>query len=181
MFGDNDNNLIPLMLSAPRNLHLGPGTNVYDFTYGPNLAEAHTLAAINLLTVSPAERSNPLSADGKASFVTNAEPMPFGEFLTKVWAAFDGKEPAKGTSIPRSLALPLVWMAENIFKALGKKPTLTTKDLGDSLAGRWFDNSRAREVFGYVPKVKIADALKKTAEEKQLKEGDGININDAPQ
>ena len=117
----------------------------------------------------------------KTSFVTNAEPMPFGEFLTRVWAAFDGKEPAKGTSIPRSLALPLVWMAENIFKALGKKPTLTTKDLGDSLAGRWFDNSRAREVFGYVPKVKIADALKKTAEEKQLKEGDGININDAPQ
>lgn len=36
-------------------------------------------------------------------------------------------------------------------------------------------------MFGYVPKVKIADALKKTAEEKQLKEGDGININDAPQ
>jgi sterol-4alpha-carboxylate 3-dehydrogenase (decarboxylating) len=180
VFGANDNNLIPLMLSAPRNIHFGPGTNLYDFTYGPNLADAHILAAVNLLTVSPADKSNLLSAAGKAFFVTNAEPMPFRDFLSQLWTTFDGKKPPKGVSIPTAVALPLVWLMEHVSKAVGKTPALTTKDLGDSLAERWFDNSRAAEVFGYVPKVKIADGLKEAAKDyEELKNGYEISLRDA--
>ncbi|KAK9234086.1 hypothetical protein V1525DRAFT_414178 [Lipomyces kononenkoae] len=65
------------------------GSNLYDFTYAPNLARAHVLAAENLLSITPAEASNPLSAAGKSFFVTNAEPMPFGTFTEMLWAAFD--------------------------------------------------------------------------------------------
>jgi sterol-4alpha-carboxylate 3-dehydrogenase (decarboxylating) len=44
---------------------------------------------------------------------------------------------------------------------------LTTKDLGDSLAERWFDCGRAKEILGYVPQVSIKDALVEAAEEKR--------------
>ncbi|KAK9344035.1 hypothetical protein V1522DRAFT_411648 [Lipomyces starkeyi] len=169
VFGANDNNLIPLMLSAPRNVHLGSGENLYDFTYAPNLAIAHVLAAENLLSVSPTETSNPLSAAGKPFFVTNAGPMPFRTFTKMVWAAFDasgGREQAqvKGITIPAPVALVLTWMAEMAARILRKEPFLTVKNLGDGLAQRWFDNSSATAVLGYVPTTSLEQGLKETVE-----------------
>jgi sterol-4alpha-carboxylate 3-dehydrogenase (decarboxylating) len=116
VFSANDNNLLPPMLSAPRNVHLGSGQNLYDFTYAPNLAHAHVLAAQNLLSVTPAEPSNPASAAGKPFFVTNAEPLPFRTFMNMLWAADDarrGREPAKAkaATIPRRLAWGLTWVS----------------------------------------------------------------------
>jgi sterol-4alpha-carboxylate 3-dehydrogenase (decarboxylating) len=84
VFSAKDNNLLPLMLGAPRNLHLGPGTNLYDFTYAPNLAHAHILAAINLLTIRQAAQS----AAGKPFFITNVEPLPFRVFFKDVMDSF---------------------------------------------------------------------------------------------
>lgn len=101
--------------------------------------------------------------------------MPFRNFLLAVWTAFDknesGNEISKGFEMPTKVALVLVWLSENISGFIGKKPALTTKDLGDSLAERWFNNERAREVLGYVPTVKIADALREAAAEKKRVEG----------
>jgi sterol-4alpha-carboxylate 3-dehydrogenase (decarboxylating) len=151
------------MLAAPRNLHLGPGTNLYDFTYAPNLAHAHILAAINLLAT-PAPTK---SAAGKAFFVTNAEPMPFRVFLKMLWTEFDDKVPEKGISVPVKVAVVMVWLSEKVAGWTGKKPVLTVKDLGDSLAERWFDCKRAKEILGYEPLVSIKDALMKAAEEKR--------------
>jgi sterol-4alpha-carboxylate 3-dehydrogenase (decarboxylating) len=130
------------MLAAPRNLHLGLGTNLYDFTYAPNLAHAHVLAAINLLTTTSA----PMSAAGKTFFITNSEPLPFRVFLKLLWTVFDGKEPGEGISVPTNVAVVMVWLSEKIAGWTGKKPVLTTKDLGDSLAERWFDCGRAKEI-----------------------------------
>ncbi|KAL3423172.1 sterol-4-alpha-carboxylate 3-dehydrogenase [Phlyctema vagabunda] len=162
VFSANDNNMLPLLISAPRNIHMGSGRNLYDFTYAPNLAEAHILAALNLLEVQPIDENNFYSAAGKAYFVTNAEPCQFRTFVTAVWMAYDNVEKsiAKGTSIPKNFAVPLVWMNEKVSKISGKKPTLTSNALGDSMAARFFDNSRAKEVLGYQPRVKLADAIK---------------------
>ena len=163
VFRAQDTNLLPLMLGAPRNLHLGPGTNLYDFTYAPNLAHAHVLAAINLLTIETS-LANPVSAAGKPFFVTNAEPLPFQVFLKMVWEAFDGEESPKGTSVPVGVAKVMVRLGQKVARVMGKTPVLTVQGLGDSLAERWFDCSRARDVLGYVLQVKIADALKEAAE-----------------
>jgi sterol-4alpha-carboxylate 3-dehydrogenase (decarboxylating) len=151
------------MLAAPRNLHLGPGTNLYDFTYAPNLAHAHVLAAINLLTTTSAPRS----AAGKAFFITNSESLPFRVFSKLLWTVFDGKEPGKGITVPTNVAVVMVWLSEKIAGWTGKKPVLTTKDLGDSLAERWFDYGRAKEILGYVPQVSIKDTLVEAAEEER--------------
>ncbi|KAK9243531.1 hypothetical protein V1506DRAFT_462772 [Lipomyces tetrasporus] len=168
VFSANDNNLVPLMLSAPRNIHLGPGKNLYDFTYAPNLALAHVLAAENLLSISPSEASNPLSAAGKPFFVTNAEPMPFRTFFTMLWAAFDAsgfseQAPAKAITIPAPVALCLTWISEKAARIVRKEPFLTVKDLGDGLAQRWFDNSSATTVLGYTPSTSLEQGLKETA------------------
>ncbi|RDW88264.1 hypothetical protein BP6252_00296 [Coleophoma cylindrospora] len=164
VFSAYDNNMLPWLLSAPRNIHLGSGKNLYDYTYAPNLALGHMLAAINLLTIHPADTSNIHSAAGKPFFITNAEPCHFRVFLTAVWKAYDAdlperKDIGRGTTIPKNVALPLVWMNEKVSKISGKKPLLTTKDLGDSTAERFFDNTRAREVLGYQPSIKLADAI----------------------
>lgn len=152
------------MLSAPRNIYLGAGQNLYDFTYAPNLAEAHVLAAQNLLSVSPAELPNAASAAGKALFITNDEPLPFRTFLTMAWAASDASKglkqvQARGTTIPRPAATALVWISEKASRLVGKEPVLTFSDLGDSLAQRWFDNSAAKKVLGYVPRTTVAQGL----------------------
>jgi sterol-4alpha-carboxylate 3-dehydrogenase (decarboxylating) len=154
------------MLAAPRNLHLGPGANLYDFTYAPNLAHAHVLAAINLLTTT----SSINSAAGNPFFITNAEPLPFRVFLKMLWTAVDRKEPEKGISVPTKVAVAMVWLSEKVASWTGRKPVLTTKDLGDSLAERWFDCGRAKEAFGYMPLVSIKDALMEVAEEKKKSE-----------
>jgi sterol-4alpha-carboxylate 3-dehydrogenase (decarboxylating) len=170
VFSANDTNLLPLMLAAPRNLHLGPGTNFYDFTYAPNLAHAHILAVISLLTT----LSSLKSAAGKAFFITNAEPMPFRVFLKMLWTEFDGKVPEKGVSMPTKVAVVMVWLSEKVAGWTGKKPALTVKDLGDSLAECWFDCKRAKEILGYEPLESINNALMKAAEEKRaLEKGAG--------
>jgi sterol-4alpha-carboxylate 3-dehydrogenase (decarboxylating) len=84
-----------------------------------------------------------------------------------LWTAFDGKEPEKGISVPTKVALVMVWLSEKIAGWMGKKPVLSTKDLGDSLAERWFSCRRAKEVLGYEPLVSIKDALMEAAEEKR--------------
>ena len=176
VFSADDNNLLPLMLSAPRNLHLGPGTNLYDFTYAPNLALAHILAAKNLLSIAPAEASNPSSAAGKAFFITNCEPVPFRAFLEMVWAAFPlkktgGDKQSKGFTVPTRVAVVLVWISQKIAGIARKKPFLTMDDLGDSLSQRWFDNTAAKNVLGYSPSVTLAQGLREAAECHKLRTG----------
>lgn len=122
------------------------------------------LAAENLLNVSPATASNSASAAGKPFFVTNAEPLPFRTFLNMLWATDDarrGLEPAKikGMTLPRRLAWGLTWVSEKGARIAGKEPALSVKDLGDGTSQRWFDNSAAREVLGYVPTTTLAKGL----------------------
>ncbi|KAK9390177.1 hypothetical protein V1515DRAFT_584262 [Lipomyces mesembrius] len=158
VFSANDNNLIPLMLSAPRNVHLGSGENLYEFTYAPNLAIAHVLAAENLLSVSPTERSNPLSAAGKP--FSSPTPSQCRLEPSSKWE----QAQVKGITIPAPVALVLTWMSEMAARIVRKEPFLTVKNLGDGLAQRWFDNSSATAVLGYVPTTSLEQGLKETVE-----------------
>jgi len=158
VFSAYDTNILPLLISAPRSIHLGPGTNLYDFTYAPNLAQAHILAATNLLSF---HTSSPSSVAGQAFFVTNAEPIPFREFVSKIWEEYDGEKSRRGVTVPVGLAKVLVWIGEKIALLRGEKPLLTIKTLGDSVSERWFDNGKAREFLGYVPVVGLSEGVKR--------------------
>lgn len=177
VFSAHDTNLLPLVLSAPRFISLGPGTNLYDFTAAANVAHALYLTAKNLCTVLPAAVNNQGSAAGKAFFVTNAEPVPFRGFLEMVWEADDEvrgarrgtgkkreKERDKGKHwcvvVPVSVAVWLIWILEKLMGWFGKEPGLTERKLGDSVADRWFHNGNAMRVLGYEPIVGVQDAVK---------------------
>lgn len=168
-FSAYDANIIPLFLAAPRNIRLGSGTNLYDFTYAPNLALAHELAAVNLLTSK--------TAAGKAFFVTNAEPVEFKTFLGWIYDADDGVEDGKkvkATTIPIGVAKPLLWLWGKVGKVTGTRPLLTLQDLGDSVSQRWFDNGRARELLNYVPTIGLREGVKLAVEGyKAAKEREG--------
>ncbi len=94
-----------------------------------------------------------------------------------LWTEFDGKVPEKGISVPVKVAVVMLWLSEKVAGWTGKKPVLTVKDLGDSLAERWFDCKRAKEVLSYEPMVSIKDALMKAAEEKRELEKSGRNTS----
>jgi sterol-4alpha-carboxylate 3-dehydrogenase (decarboxylating) len=117
------------------------------------------------------------TAAGKAFFVTNSEPVAFKEFLGWIYEAFDDEDKIAGderggegkkrgkkqkkekvTEIPVKVAKPLIWVGEKVSRMTGKKAPLTSKELGDSVAERWFENGRAREVLGYVPAVGLKDS-----------------------
>lgn len=112
--------------------------------------------------------------------MTNAEPVDFKTFLGWIYDAADGAEgdPKRknATTISVGLAKPLIWFGEKVGKVTRKRPLLTVKDLGDSVAERWFDNGRAKELLGYVPKMGLKEGVRKSvegykaAEEKEGKE-----------
>jgi sterol-4alpha-carboxylate 3-dehydrogenase (decarboxylating) len=150
-----------LLLAAPRNIRFGPGTNKYDFTYAPNLALMHVLEAENLLT----RRNIYQRAAGKAFFVTNYEPVEFKKFLAWVHEADDevlgrDKQEMKVLEIPIGVAKVLVWIGEKIAGILGREPVLSYKNLGDSVAERWFDNGKARRMWNYVPEMGLRESVR---------------------
>ncbi|KAF1982389.1 NAD(P)-binding protein [Aulographum hederae CBS 113979] len=129
LLGPGDENLLPhihaCIAARETPFQIGPGTNLYDFTYAPNVADAHVLAIENLLTVSPVsgigetdEKPSDVGAEekgdegqiesaaGQTFFITNASPIPFRAFMLAVWAQF-GHYPPYTVQVPQ----PLAWMA----------------------------------------------------------------------
>jgi hypothetical protein len=106
--------------------------------------------------------------------------VAFKEFLGWIYEAFDGEDKIAGdegggeekkrgkkekvTEIPVKVAKPLVWVGEKVSRMTGKKAPLTSKELGDSVAERWFDNGRAREVLGYIPAVGLKEGVRLAVE-----------------
>lgn len=164
IIGPNDNNIIPLMAVAPRRISFGKGTNLYDFTSAENAAFAHVLAVENLLST---PREGSVSANGKAFFVTDQRPMPIRRLMEMIWECLDHGQvqhdseqiQVKPFVVPISLAYAIIWIMSLLAKALRKPPMVTTDELGDGASVRYFDNSLARDVLGYVPRAKLEDSI----------------------
>jgi sterol-4alpha-carboxylate 3-dehydrogenase (decarboxylating) len=179
IIGANDNNIVPLLATAPRGISLGPGTNLYDFSSASNVALAHVLAVENLL--SPKTEATK-SANGKAFFVTDQRPLPMKRIMEMIWECLDtdrienekGKDQKLKIFIPVRLAYAIIWVLSLLAQVLGKKPWISTNELGDSLSVRYFDNSRAREVLGYVPESKLEEAIRDACRTYKAREGKGI-------
>lgn len=136
---------------------------MYDFVYVDNVALAHVLAVEALLKTDPTTAESP---NGKAFFITNAEPVPFREFLLSVWREFDGPSATPWSiSVPPWLAYYLTLLSVGIAKVTGNDPLISVEELGDSMATRYFDNSRAREILGYKPAVALAEGVKRTCDD----------------
>ncbi|KAJ4370772.1 hypothetical protein N0V83_005294 [Neocucurbitaria cava] len=95
IFGPNDPACIPtihsLIASHSTPFILGSATNLQDYVYIANVADAHVLAAANLL--------NSQTAAGEAIFITNGEPVTARDLCLAVWKEF-GHVPSWETALP---------------------------------------------------------------------------------
>ncbi|KAB8268545.1 hypothetical protein BDV30DRAFT_230606 [Aspergillus minisclerotigenes] len=74
---------------------VGDGPNLWDVTYVTNVADAHVLAAENLMSSR--------TAAGEVFFTQNNEPITFRDFCLAIWAHF-GHTPQFEIHIPGTLA-----------------------------------------------------------------------------
>ncbi|QDS78116.1 hypothetical protein FKW77_004245 [Venturia effusa] len=165
IIGPNETNILPLMAAIPRRISLGKGTNLFDFTSAENVALGHVLAIENLLS-SPGEAA--VSANGKAFFVTDQRPIPMRRLTEMIWECLDYGQVQTDSEeiqappfvIPVFLAYAIIWSIAILAKMFGKSPMLSTNELGDSVSERYFDNSLAKDVLGYVPEARLEDSIR---------------------
>ncbi|EGP85671.1 uncharacterized protein MYCGRDRAFT_45223 [Zymoseptoria tritici IPO323] len=145
-----------LIAERSTNFILGKGDNLYDFMCVENAADAHLLAAENLLS------SNPTAA-GEVFFVSNEEPVYFWDFLAAVWAGF-GHVPAWRIHVPFWLALVFGFLAEMIGWVVGGGVAISRGSVRDSVRTGYADCGKARRVLGWEPRVRLREGVKRWVE-----------------
>ncbi|MDI1491027.1 MAG: erg26, C-3 sterol dehydrogenase [Ramalina farinacea] len=156
LFGPGDYQLIPSVHACIAKFEtpfvIGNGTNLWDVSYAPNMADAHVLAVENLL--SPTK-----TAAGEAIFIQNNEPIPFRDFCLEVWKNF-GHYPPFEVRLPEGLAWLAGWVAELGTWAVGTPYTLSTGSVMDACAVRYASGEKARRLLGYEPRVGIEEGIR---------------------
>jgi len=156
IWGPGDTHLVPGILArgrAGRLRRIGKASNLVDFTYVENAAQAHLLAAARL---SPGS-----GVAGRAFFISQGEPVPLWDFIDRILEA--ANLPAVTGVVSPRLAYAAGWLCEVLYGRLrlkGEPPM--TRFLAEELAtAHWFDISAARKALGYQPKVSLEEGLKR--------------------
>lgn len=161
VFGPGDRRFIPAVLQKARagKLRLSVGLRnrkLSDFTYVDNLVDALLRADERLVPGSPVA--------GQAYFVTNGEPLPFFEFVSRVLKEMD-LPPIVG-AVPYPIAYGAAAVKELIDTLRGG--TLHAEDGMSRFAVRYmvrhhyFDIAKARRDLGYEPKIQLDEAIRLT-------------------
>ncbi|CCU81378.1 C-3 sterol dehydrogenase/C-4 decarboxylase/Erg26 [Blumeria hordei DH14] len=180
IFGEGDVQLIPNMLDAyytsKTGFQLGNNTNLFDFTYVGNVAEAHILAATALLATSRLS-TIPLSherVDGEAFMITNDEPVYFWDFARAVWKVAGNERGIEHVwVIGQTTGLFLATLLEWGMWALGRTPKLTRRQVKYSCMTRYYDCTKAKRLLGYQPSTSLEKGIEKSVkwfEEKRASE-----------
>lgn len=159
VFGPEDYQLIPsvhaCIAKRETSFVIGGGENLWDVTYVSNIADAHVLAASNLLSTK--------TAAGEAFFISNHEPIPFRDFCLEVWKQF-GHYPPFEVHIPAALARYAGYAAEWITWLTGTPITLSSGSVIDATSTRYCSGEKARRILGYEPRVGIEEGIRISCE-----------------
>jgi len=158
IWGPGDTQLLPRLVERARAGRLrlvGDGRNRLDTTYIDNAVDAHLRALDALAPGAPCA--------GRAYFISNGEPMASEDIVNALLRAAGA--PEVHAHVPYALAygvgavLEAAWHA---FRLRGEPPM--TRFLAEQLVTpHWYDISAAARDFGYVPRVSIAEGLRRTA------------------
>ena len=156
LFGPGDYQLIPsihaMILKRETHLVIGAGSNLWDVTYAPNIADAHILAVENLLSSSK-------TAAGEAIFISNEQPITFRDFCLALWKEF-GHIPKWEVHIPVGVANLAGWVAEWVTWVTGTPTTLSRGSVLDAVGTRYCSGEKARRLLGYKPRVGIEEGIR---------------------
>ena len=159
IWGPGDNQLLPRIVErakAGRLALVGDGRNLVDSTFIDNAAQAH-FDAFDHLAIGSA-------CAGRAYFISNGEPWPMEDLVNGLLRAAGAPEVHR--HLPLRLAYALGAAAETLWPLLrlkGEPPM--TRFLAEQLATtHWYSMAPARRDFGYVPRVTMAEGLRRVAE-----------------
>jgi nucleoside-diphosphate-sugar epimerase len=159
IWGPGDPHLVPRILARARAGKLriiGRRPVKVDVTYVDNAAEAHVLAA---------DRVAPGNAvAGKAYFISNDEPVELWVFLNRVLA--EAGLPPVTRHVSRWLAHLGGGVLERVYRTfrLAGEPSMTRFVASQLSTSHWYDISAAKRDLGYVPRVSVAEGLKRLGE-----------------
>ncbi|OAL53432.1 C-3 sterol dehydrogenase/C-4 decarboxylase-like protein [Pyrenochaeta sp. DS3sAY3a] len=157
IFGPNDPTCIPtihsLIASHQTGLVLGTGTNLHDFVYISNIADAHVLAVGNLL--------NSGTAAGQAFFISNGEPVSARDFCIAVWKEF-GHVPPWSVHVPERLGWWLGAASEVAAWLTGVEGPLNRGVVSEACRERYVCVGKARRVLGYEPRVGLEEGIRRS-------------------
>jgi nucleoside-diphosphate-sugar epimerase len=155
IWGPGDPHFLPRLAAKARGGTLAlPGPDkMVDTIFVENAALAHVKALDELLGAS--------RCAGKAYFVTNNEPMPQGEIITKLLAAIGTA--VKIRAIPVGVAKTAGAICETAWRTFGLKsePPVTRFAVEQLATAHWFDTSAAERDFGYLPTISIDEGLER--------------------
>ena len=151
MWGPGDTQLTERVIDRARSGRmpvLGSGAALVDTLFVDNAVEA-IVAAVTAVD----------STHGEALVVTNGQPRPIGELMSRIAIAGGAAEPK--LRIPVAPALAAGSVVEKVWE-LGEhddEPPLT-RFLAEQLStAHWFDQRRTQEVLGWTPRVSIEEGL----------------------
>jgi 2-alkyl-3-oxoalkanoate reductase len=154
--GPGDTQLLPRAVASARAGRLrlpGGPAKLIDWTFVDDAARAHLLA---LAQVAPGS-----VCAGKAYFISQGQPLPLRDLISRAVAAAGGP-PLPKRRVPPSLLLAAGALAEAAFFALriyDREPPITRFIARQLTTAHWFDISAARRDLGFNPQTTLDQAL----------------------
>lgn len=159
IWGPRDPHLVPRLIERARRGRLrqvGDGSNLIDMVYIENAAQAHLLAADALVEGAP--------ACGRAYFLSQGEPVNCWQWINQLL------ELAGVPPVTRAISLRTAWrlgaVLERVYRLLRvpSEPPMTRFLAAQLATSHYFDIHRAREDFGYIPRVSTAEGMRRLAD-----------------
>ncbi|HEX4383083.1 MAG TPA: NAD-dependent epimerase/dehydratase family protein [Myxococcales bacterium] len=156
VFGPGDTQLLPRAVASARAGRLrlpGGPSKLVDWTYVDDAARAHLLALQRLAPGSPCA--------GKAYFISQGQPVPLRELITRAVAAAGGPMLPK-RQVPPGLLFAAGCLSEAAFFALriyDREPPITRFVARQLTTAHWFDITAARRDLGFIPQTTLEQAL----------------------
>lgn len=157
IWGPGDPHLVPRLLARARRGRIvlpGGGRELVDTVYVDNAAEAHVRAL---------ERLGPDAAcAGRAYFISNGEPVPMREIVTRILEAGGVTRP-RVVPLPTRAAHVAGAALERAFRLAGtdREPPLTRFVAEILTTPHWYDISAAKRDLDWAPRVSLAEGLER--------------------
>jgi nucleoside-diphosphate-sugar epimerase len=158
IWGPRDPHLVPRLLARARAGQLrqvGDGTNRIDMVYVENAADAHLAAADAMARGSP--------VGGRAYFISQGEPVNCWQWINALLKLAGLPPVTKRIGVIAAWRMGALLEAAYRLLALRGEPPMTRFLAAQLGRSHYFDITRARNDFGYQPRISTAEGMQRLA------------------
>lgn len=127
---------------------MGDNTNLVDYTYVGNVADAHLLAADRICSSVTSVTSK---ISGQVFFITDGKPRPYWDFPRMVFRML-GDDGNEIVTLPYLVCLVLAFMSEVWAKVFGGPPGFPMFIVKLATLEQWFNIDKVFSLVEFVPK-----------------------------